>query len=234
MLGGVTRVRLLLALALIASPLVAPAAAGRTVHLTCHDGDPQVVQKGVGAIPSDEATCDSVSDGVCAFTVRVPVGPCLCPTIACCQTTVSSEVPVKRKKRLLLPGRTRMVLRCLRAPAIPIVRLSSNVQPIVDQSCAVAGCHLGPVSAQGMDLSAGKTFSSTVEVKSKEIPRLLRITPGKPDDSYLVQKIEGRPGIAGLQEPPGCPGPPLNGAQCPSVEDITVIRQWITEGALNN
>ena len=234
MLGGVTRVRLLLALALIASPLVAPAAAGRTVHLTCHDGDPQVVQKGVGAIPSDEATCDSVRNGVCAFTVRVPVGPCLCPTIACCQTTVSSEVPVKRKKRLLLPGRTRMVLRCLRTPAIPIVRLSRNVQPIVDQSCAVAGCHLGPVSAQGMDLSAGKTFSSTVEVKSKEIPRLLRITPGKPDDSYLVQKIEGRPGIAGLQEPPGCPGPPLNGAQCPSVEDITVIRQWITEGALNN
>ena len=191
MLGGVTRVRLLLALALIASPLVAPAAAGRTVHLTCHDGDPQVVQKGVGAIPSDEATCDSVSDGVCAFTVRVPVGPCLCPTIACCQTTVSSEVPVKRKKRLLLPGRTRMVLRCLRAPAIPIVRLSSNVQPIVDQSCAVAGCHLGPVSAEGMDLSAGKTFISTVEVKSKEIPRLLRIKSGKPDDSYLVQKIEG-------------------------------------------
>ena len=234
MLGGVTRVRLLLALALIASPLVAPAAAGRTVHLTCHDGDPQVVQKGVGAIPSDEATCDSVSDGVCAFTVRVPVGPCLCPTIACCQTTVSSEVPVKRKKRLLLPGRTRMVLRCLRRPAIPIVRLSSNVQPIVDQSCAVAGCHLGPVSAQGMDLSAGKTFSSTVEVKSKEIPRLLRITPGKPNDSYLVQKIEGMPGIAGLQEPPGCPGPALNGAQCPSVEDITVIRQWITRGALNN
>ena len=234
MLGGVTRVRLLLALALIASPLVAPAAAGRTVHLTCHDGDPQVVQKGVGAIPSDEATCDPVPDGVCAFTVRVPVGPCLCPTIACCQTTVSSEVPVKRKKRLLLPGRTPMVFRCLRRPAIPIVRLSSNVQPIVDQSCAVAGCHLGPVSAQGMDLSAGKTFSSTVEVKSTEIPRLLRITPGKPNDSYLVQKIEGIPGIAGLQEPPGCPGPPLNGAQCLSVEDITVIRQWITEGALNN
>jgi hypothetical protein len=234
MLGSVTRARLLLASALVASLVAPTTAAGRTVHLTCHDGDPQVVQKGVGAIPSDEATCDSVSDGVCAFTVRVPVGPCLCPTIACCQTTVSSEVPVKRKKRLLLPGRTRMVLRCLRRPAIPIVRLSSNVQPILDQSCAVAGCHLGPVSVQGMDLSAGKTFSSTVEVKSTEIPRLLRITPGKPNDSYLVQKIEGIPGITGLQEPPGCPGTALNGAQCLSVEDITVIRQWITEGALNN
>ena len=67
-----------------------------------------------------------------------------------------------------------------------------------------------------------------------EIPRLLRIKPGKPNDSYLVQKIEGTPGIAGLQEPPGCPGPPLNGAQCLSADDISAIRQWITEGALNN
>src|SRR6266481_4025269 len=114
---GVRARALIFTAGLSASLLAASIASARTVHLTCHDGDPQVVQKGVGAIPSDEATCDSVSDGVCAFTVRVPVGPCLCPTIACCQTTVSSEVPVKRKKRLLVPGRTRMVLRCLRRPA---------------------------------------------------------------------------------------------------------------------
>ena len=117
MLGGVTRVRLLLALALIASPLVAPAAAGRTVHLTCHDGDPEVVAKGVGAIPADQATCDPVADGVCAFTVRVPVGPCACITTACCQRPVSSEVPVRRKKRIRGRGFPSLVLRCL--PPIP-------------------------------------------------------------------------------------------------------------------
>ena len=119
-------------------------------------------------------------------------------------------------------------------PAMATVHLSTNVQPILDRSCALSGCHTGAVPAQGQDLSAGHTVSSSVCVKSTEIPRLYRIKPGKPDDSYLVQKIEGTPGIAGLQEPPGCPGTALNGAQCPSVEDITVIRQWITEGALNN
>ena len=61
-----------------------------------------------------------------------------------------------------------------------------------------------------------------------EIPRLLRIKPGKPNDSYLVQKIEGTPGIAGLQEPPGCPGSPLNGAQCLSADDISAIRRAMT------
>jgi len=93
---------------------------------------------------------------------------------------------------------------------------------------------VGPIPIQRLDLSAGKTFSSTVEVKSTEMPRLLRIKPGNPDDSYLFQKIEGIPGISGLQEPPGCPGPPLAGAQCPSADDIATIWQWITEGALNN
>ncbi|TMA48269.1 MAG: hypothetical protein E6J81_06190 [Deltaproteobacteria bacterium] len=116
----------------------------------------------------------------------------------------------------------------------PTVLLSTNVQPILNRSCALAGCHLGPVPAQGQDLSAGKTVGSSVNVKSTEIPTRLRIKPGNPDDSYLVQKIEGTPGIAGLQEPPGCPGSPLNGAQCLSADDISAIRQWITEGALNN
>jgi len=114
------------------------------------------------------------------------------------------------------------------------VHLSTNVQPILDRSCALSGCHLGPMPALQMELSAGKTFSSTVEVKSTEIPSLSRVSPGYPDESYLLQKIEGTPGIAGIQEPQGCPGAPLNGAQCLSVEDIAAIRQWITECALDN
>ena len=221
--------------------LVTPStAAGRTVHLTCHDGDPGVL---LDRRPAPfAATCDSVADGVCAFTVfQVPFVPCACPTIGCCETTVTSEVPVKRKKRIPR-GSYSLVLRCLplahtvpcERPDAPTVHLSTDIQPIFDRSCAVAGCHLGPVPAQGQNLSAGQAFSYTVGVKSREKPTLLRINPGHPNDSYLVQKIEGMPGIAGLQEPPGCPGTALNGAQCPSVEDITVIRQWITECALNN
>jgi len=114
------------------------------------------------------------------------------------------------------------------------VHLSTNVQPILDRSCALSGCHTGAVPAQGQDLSAGHTVSSSVCVKSTEIPRLYRIKPGKPDDSYLVQKIENTPGIAGIQMPQGCPGSPANGAQCLSADDISAIRQWITECAQAN
>ena len=119
-------------------------------------------------------------------------------------------------------------------PATPTVLLSTNVQPILNRSCALAGCHAGAVPAQGQDLSAGHTVSSSVCVKSTEIPRLYRIKPGKPDDSYLVQKIEATPGIAGIPMPQGCPGSPLNGAQCLSADDISAIRQWITECAQAN
>ena len=67
-----------------------------------------------------------------------------------------------------------------------------------------------------------------------EIPRLLRIKPGKPNDSYLVQKIENTPGIGGVQMPQFCPGAPANGALCLSADDIAAIRQWITECAQAN
>src|SRR5438874_2548075 len=60
-------------------------------------------------------------------------------------------------------------------PATPTVLLSTNVQPILNRSCALAGCHAGAVPAQGQDLSAGHTVSSSVCVKSTEIPRLYRI-----------------------------------------------------------
>jgi hypothetical protein len=44
------RARLLLAPHPVASLVAPTTAAGRTVHLTYHDGDPQVVLKGDGAI----------------------------------------------------------------------------------------------------------------------------------------------------------------------------------------
>ena len=105
------RAPLLLAAALVALLVAANVVAGRVVHLACHDGDPQVLLEG-RSIPSDEATCDAVADGVCAFIVRVSVGPCGCAYEGCCQTTVSAAVPVKRKKRVRRRGFPSLVLSC--------------------------------------------------------------------------------------------------------------------------
>lgn len=55
------------------------------------------------------------------------------------------------------------------------------------------------------------------------MPALLRVAPGDPDSSYLVQKIEGSAAV-GARMPIG--RPPLD------AEAITLIRQWIAAGAL--
>lgn len=91
--------------------------------------------------------------------------------------------------------------------------------------CAVPGCHVGATAQQGLMLdSVDNSFLDLVGVSSTEIPALLRVDPGNPDDSYLVQKLEGAPNIAGEQMPLN--QPPL------SADQISAIRQWILDGAL--
>ncbi|TMA49771.1 MAG: hypothetical protein E6J83_01100 [Deltaproteobacteria bacterium] len=119
-------------------------------------------------------------------------------------------------------------------PATTTVSFSANIQPIFNRSCALAGCHVGPVPTGPVDLSVGQAYGQTVNVKSAQQPTLKRFLPGKPDLSYIVRKIEGGPNISGIFMPQGCPGAPLNGARCLSADEIAAIRQWVTECALNN
>src|SRR3989442_11503888 len=119
-------------------------------------------------------------------------------------------------------------------PAQPTVSFANNIQPIFNRSCALAGCHVGPVPTGPVDLSVGQAYGQIVNVKSAQQPNLKRILPGKPDQSYIIRKIEGGPNIAGVFMPQGCPGAPLNGPRCLSADDIAAIRQWVTECALNN
>ena len=60
---------------------------------------------------------------------------------------------------------------------------------------ACSGCHSGPTSnslPSGMDLSsASASFGALVNVASQQVGSLNRVTPGDPDNSYLIQKLEG-------------------------------------------
>ena len=103
----------------------------------------------------------------------------------------------------------------------------SNIQTtIFNASCAVSGCHRGSDAPLGLDLSAGNAHDNLVNVSSQEVPDLLRVEPGNPDDSYLVRKIEGGPNIVSERMPRG--RPPL------SDEQIQLIRAWIEDGAPAN
>ena len=55
----------------------------------------------------------------------------------------------------------------------------------------------------------------------------IRVVPGDPENSYLIHKLEGRPGIVGVRMPQI--GPPyLTDGQ------ILVIKRWIELGARND
>jgi len=99
----------------------------------------------------------------------------------------------------------------------------ANIQArVFTPICTV--CHIGAAAPQGLRLDAANVFNDLVGVSSQEVGRLLRVDPFNPDQSYIVQKIEGTASI-GVQMPFG--GPPL------PPEDILLIRQWIAEGAMD-
>jgi hypothetical protein len=80
--------------------------------------------------------------------------------------------------------------------------------------------------AAGLILTNGVSYQNLVNRPSTGRAGAVRVIPNDPDGSYLIQKIEGAPGIAGDRMPQG--GPYLTAAQ------ISVIRQWIAQGAQNN
>ncbi len=87
-------------------------------------------------------------------------------------------------------------------------------------------CHTGAAAPLGLALNEGVAWNNLVDAPSVEDPTMSRVAPGDADASYLVWKIEGRPGIVGARMPRGLP--PL------SAEEIGVIRSWVNDGAKTN
>lgn len=99
--------------------------------------------------------------------------------------------------------------------------LEDRVTALVERSCTTVGCHSGPVPQMGMDLTRGNLVSSTVNKDSQEMPDLKIVSPGHPENSYLIKKIKGEPGIIGLPMP-------MTGDKL-APEEIATIEQWITK-----
>jgi uncharacterized protein (TIGR03118 family) len=114
---------------------------------------------------------------------------------------------------------------------VPQVTLTQLQTQIFTPICSV--CHTGVGSSLPgvQNLTAGHTFSNIVNVASIEQPSLLRIKPNDPTNSYLLQKIEGAPGISGSRMPLGCGS---NSDPCLDQATIDLVKTWISQGALNN
>ncbi len=109
-------------------------------------------------------------------------------------------------------------------PENPDATFSAIQQNIFSARCTI--CHNTGAQPKGLSLSVGEAYNEIVNVPSTDRPALFRIDPGNPDDSYLIRKLEGGPDISGGQMPLG--GTPI------SQELRDNIREWVSNGALNN
>lgn len=93
-------------------------------------------------------------------------------------------------------------------------------EEILLPSCGFNSCH--GVASGDLTLNADKAYQELLDEPSSQIPTMMRVVPGKPDESYLMWKLEAHEGIVGDPMPPG-------GA----LEDgrLEAIRQWIEDGA---
>ena len=108
----------------------------------------------------------------------------------------------------------------------PLVPSFSAIQAnVFTPTCATTGCHFGAGAPQGLRLDAASSFALLVGVPSTEESSVLRVAPGDPNNSYLVQKLEGT-ASSGQQMPLNAPSL--------SQATIDVIRQWISDGAIDD
>jgi len=124
----------------------------------------------------------------------------------------------------------------------------ADIQPLLAVSCALStACHgvdrgagpqhkpfLGPKVGVAPDAPMLSAIRSDLLGPAERAPRLARVHPGRPGESFLLHKLEGRQSCPGVECPQGC------GTRMPMVGDplspaeITTIRDWILQGAQDN
>jgi hypothetical protein len=94
---------------------------------------------------------------------------------------------------------------------------------------ACTGCHTstGRTPASGLNLNRDAAFDSLVNVPARGKAGAIRVIPGDPENSYIVQKVEGRSGIVGRRMP-------FSGEPFLTAGQVLILKRWIEIGAPRN
>ena len=127
------------------------------------------------------------------------------------------------RKELVLVGLLIAGVVALAAQAETTISYAKDIEPIFVKECSK--CHGGDNPKKGLDLSKGKGYGELVNIKSVEVPDMVRIKAGEPAQSYLWLKVthtasKGR----------GMPRT-LFGSKKLSPAYLDLIQQWIVQGA---
>lgn len=99
----------------------------------------------------------------------------------------------------------------------PPAKLSEVEAEVFKKSCAFATCHTGSSAAGGLHLD-GRTFDQLVNAQADS--KQVLVVPGKPDQSFLMTKLNGAMGNPVM--PPDAPLEPSR---------LEMVRAWIAAGA---
>jgi hypothetical protein len=124
-----------------------------------------------------------------------------------------------------------------KAPPIPSFR--ADILPVMALHCASAeGCHGNkPTPSVSLDLSSSGAYAELVNKPSEGRRGAVRVKPGEPQASFLVDKLTGRLGPA--QEGKRMPidvdtGAPVVPSPLPPDFIEQVLEPWIAAGGPNN
>jgi hypothetical protein len=112
-----------------------------------------------------------------------------------------------------------------------------EVQRLFTNSCAFGmSCHTTDGRGNGLDLSDPASHRALVNQPSMEVPSMMLVAPGHPEQSFLMFKLDGT--MSQIAECRVVADPPVCGTQMPMVAGQTIpeatrnrIREWIRIGA---
>ena len=97
---------------------------------------------------------------------------------------------------------------------------------VLQPSCVFATCHQQGASAAGMmALDRDLAHAALVDVSAVAAPGRIRVIPGDPEQSYVMEKITNATPTAGEQMPPDAPL---------EAERVELVRAWIEAGAADD
>ena len=131
----------------------------------------------------------------------------------------------------------RISLSRSKTPPIPSFR--ADILPVMALHCASAeGCHgTKPTPSVSLDLRASAAYGELVNKPAEGRRGALRVKPGEPRASFLVDKLTGQ--LGSVQEGKRMPidvdtGAPVIPSPLPRDFSEHVLEPWIAAGALNN
>ncbi len=106
------------------------------------------------------------------------------------------------------------------------VSFAQDIEPMLVAGCTSMGCHGFPMPKEDLDLRVGAGYGDLVGVPAMQCNGRLRVEPGNPDESYLLDKLLGVDLCMGTRMPKD--PPPLTAAE------LDLVSRWICQGAPDN